>query len=187
VTDAEKENGESVCRVCRNGMPAGAAKCAECGSFQDWRRHVFAWSGLVGAGLALVPLWTGAAALREQAFPSPPRIVSALDCAPNELTAYLTNIGGRPAMLRQPTVVRSHPEDQEPTHLMLNRVVDEDDLELQQNESDILKLSLESEGGAFYDDDKCEITVTFELAESAGAKATAPPKASCPCEARSDS
>jgi ribosomal protein L40E len=186
VTDAEKENGESVCRICRSGMPAGAAKCAKCGSFQDWRRHVFAWSGLVGAGLVLVPLWTGAAALQEQAFPGPPRIVSALDCTPEELTAYLTNVGGRPAMLKQPTVVRNHPEDLEPTRLRLKSVVDEEDLKLGKDESDILKLSLASEGGAFYDDDKCEITVTFELVEPPKARANAPQKASCPCDARSD-
>lgn len=30
----------TLCVVCRNSIPEGALKCTECGSFQNWRRHL---------------------------------------------------------------------------------------------------------------------------------------------------
>jgi hypothetical protein len=45
------------CRVCCEPIKAAALKCINCGSYQNWTRHLSRSSALLVSLLALAPLW----------------------------------------------------------------------------------------------------------------------------------
>ena len=83
-----------ACIVCREAIKHGAAKCTHCDSYQNWTRHLFRWSGIVGAVAALYPLFTIAPALREIATPHRPDLrFAALSCETDRISVALANVG----------------------------------------------------------------------------------------------
>lgn len=93
----------SKCLVCLKDMPSGAEKCTECDSYQDYRRHVFAWSGLIGALIAMYPLWQGSWSVAELAFPSPSKIsLAEFQCEPQKMSYIVLNSGGQTAYIYSP-------------------------------------------------------------------------------------
>ena len=83
-----------ACVVCREEIRRGAQKCTHCGSYQNWTRHLFRWSGVVAAVAALYPLWTMAIALREIATPHQPQLrFAAVSCGAEVLSVAVANVG----------------------------------------------------------------------------------------------
>jgi hypothetical protein len=83
-----------TCVVCREAIEHGAAKCTHCSSYQNWSRHLFRWSGVVGAIAALYPLFKIAAALQEIATPHKPDLrFAALSCETGKVSVALANVG----------------------------------------------------------------------------------------------
>ena len=94
----------SKCVVCLKDIPAGARKCTECESYQDpFRRYVFAWSGIVGALVALFPLWSAAWSLSALAFPAKSDVsLREMECSRETLSVIVLNSGGQPAQVLTP-------------------------------------------------------------------------------------
>ena len=97
-----ESNGK--CIVCLKSIPLGAQICTECGSYQDFRRHVFLWSALVGGAIggliALFTLYDAARSLHQLAFPPSSRVsIRQTLCQESNLTLILQNSGGRAAHL----------------------------------------------------------------------------------------
>lgn len=156
-------NDENLCRECKKPLPAGARKCTECATFQDWRRFIFTWSGVFTATLAIVPLWSGAISLWTLAFPEPAKVKLALaSCKADGVLAYLTNVGGSPAMLGQPRI--SFPMDGRWTRFEMEFPMDEDDLLSEPDEIDIVTLSPPPEASFSTDDQGgCRLRVAFPV------------------------
>lgn len=82
------------CVICREQIDCDAIKCTKCGSYQDWSRHIFRWSGVVVAAVALAPLWSMAVSLYQIAMPRNAEIhLSALTCTAREITVAAANVG----------------------------------------------------------------------------------------------
>jgi hypothetical protein len=83
-----------ACVVCREDIRPGALKCTHCDSYQNWTRHLFRWSGVVAAAVALYPLWTMAMALQKIATPHRPELrFAALSCGADVLSVAVANVG----------------------------------------------------------------------------------------------
>jgi hypothetical protein len=95
---------EVPCVVCREPIRPGARKCVKCSSFQNWTRYPLQWSGVVGAVLALLPLWTMAVSLRELAFARQVADLrfSVLSCTPQTISVAVSNVGTQAGIMRQP-------------------------------------------------------------------------------------
>jgi hypothetical protein len=82
-------------------MNDGAEKCTECDSYQDWTRHIFRWSGVGAAVIAVVPLWGMAWSLWQIAMPTNADIrVSTMACSPNQITVAAANIGQKTGVIK---------------------------------------------------------------------------------------
>ena len=83
------------CKVCKEQIQAGASKCTECGSYQDWTRYLLRWSTLVVAILGLAPLWGIANSLKTIALSSKTADISAVltSCASDYFNLTLANSG----------------------------------------------------------------------------------------------
>jgi hypothetical protein len=100
----------STCIMCRNSMPAGSSYCAKCDNYQDWRRHLYNWSAIVGGGLGIIaviagvaPVWGIASALWALAYPPKSNVsLSPLQCSSQTVQFIATNAGGKPAYLYDP-------------------------------------------------------------------------------------
>ena len=149
----------NLCLVCKKEMPVGASKCTECSSFQDWRRFIFAWSGIFAAAFAIAPLWTGAISLWKLAFPEPAKLKLTLgSCKPETVVAYITNTGGTSAMLAQPAV--SYLDQSKWRPFAMDFPGDEDDLLAEPQEIDIIKLTPPPAGSfSMQEDGKCRLRV----------------------------
>lgn len=102
------------CIICYEPISANAKKCTKCDSYQDWTHHVFRWSGVVTAVVALVPLWSMAWSLWQIAVPHNADIhVSALTCDSKEIAVAAANIGQKIGVIKSVdfAVVRNPPAD----------------------------------------------------------------------------
>ena len=171
---------EILCRECKNPLPAGARKCTKCSSFQDMRRIVFVWSGLFTAILALVPLWSAAISLWTLAFPEPADVrLAVASCRPERLITYLTNTGGRPAMLGSPRV--EFLEGSTWNRFNMEFAMDEDDLVSETEEIDIVTLAPPNEASfASQEDGGCRLRAVFPVAGEEGERTSV--MAECTCE-----
>lgn len=95
------------CVVCHELIQRGAGICIHCDSVQDWTRHIFRWTGVLTAVLALLPLWTGASALRELAFPHHKSDVRfhPIVCTRERMILAVTNSGDRAGIMTEFSLV----------------------------------------------------------------------------------
>jgi hypothetical protein len=175
-------NDNSVCVVCRGTISEGATKCASCDNFQDWRRHILTWSGVITALLALVPVWGGAVSLYKLAFPGDAEVrIRTIECQQKKIKVAAFNSGGKVGLLTAPrvTVIRN----QEQKSISVNFSIDEDDTELLSKELDIIELALTgshnfptqttANGG-------CKLRISFQVETLAGSKFERKDECSCP-------
>lgn len=54
----EGDAGNQLCLACKASIPAGAKLCSECGTRQDWRRHLSFGSSVVALVIALISVST---------------------------------------------------------------------------------------------------------------------------------
>jgi hypothetical protein len=96
-----------LCRACCSPLPlATAIRCKECGSLQDWRRHIFDWTGVAAAFLSIVPLWGVAAAALKFAFESDvPEAAVAASCSKANVKLIVANHGEKSLALQSATTV----------------------------------------------------------------------------------
>jgi len=97
-----KETDETKpCIVCHEAIRRGARLCIHCESAQDWTRHILRWTGVWTAVLALLPLWSGALALLEIAFPNHKAEVKfqPISCTKDAVILAVTNTGDRPGII----------------------------------------------------------------------------------------
>jgi hypothetical protein len=96
---------EQVCVVCREAIEPGAKKCTHCSSYQGWIRHVFDWSGVITAALAIVPAWGIAVSLWTIAFSSDAEIaIEAVSCSSAAVQVAARNTGGQPGLIADATI-----------------------------------------------------------------------------------
>jgi hypothetical protein len=94
------------CIVCREPIQGGARLCVHCHSAQDWTRYILRWTGVWTAMLALLPLWSGALALREIAFHDHKAEIrlEPITCTRDMIVIAVTNSGDRPGIISQSTL-----------------------------------------------------------------------------------
>lgn len=172
-------DAEFPCRECRTQLPAGARKCTKCSSFQDWRRGIFAWSGVFTATLALLPLWTGAFSLWNLAFARPAHIEAAIaTCRSDKVMAYLHNDGQETAMLAEPTV--DFRDGEAWTRFDATFAVAESKLVVKPDEVQMLNLAVPDEGTFPPNGDKpCHLKVMVPVLSGRGEQSVA--EATCRC------
>ncbi|HEY6817269.1 MAG TPA: hypothetical protein VI168_17155, partial [Croceibacterium sp.] len=98
------------CRNCKTAMLAGATKCKECGSFQDFRRFLGLSSSVLGLLVALVSVLAFAIPIWKETFVAKsiaPRAVL-LNVAPESgvATFSISNAGDAPAALQLVALAR---------------------------------------------------------------------------------
>jgi hypothetical protein len=163
--DHPSEPPQTLCRECRNPIPEGARKCTKCASYQDGRRYVFAWSGLIGAVLAIAPLWSGAVSLWKLVSPQPAEVRLMLgSCTPESVVAYVSNLGGSSAMLGEPRV--SFRLDGQWVAFDQSFRIGEDQLLSEPRETDIIRLSADP-GKTFTadTDGTCRLRVAIQVVQ----------------------
>jgi hypothetical protein len=98
---ARADADTDACVVYREPIRRGASRCVHCQSAQDWTRYVARWSSFWTAVLALVPLWSGAFALRQLAFPDhrPQVKIRPIACTEQGLVLAVTNSGKGPGLV----------------------------------------------------------------------------------------
>jgi hypothetical protein len=173
------EHQEPICRECKKPLPGGARICTECSSYQDWRRFLFRWSGLLTAALAIVPLWSGAYSLWTLAFPEPARVnVATGSCRADQVSVHVSNVGGAPAVLGAPSV--GFVQEGRWSRFDMNFPMDEDDVLAEPNEIDIFTLS-PTEGRSFspLDDGACQLKVKVPVTAMDGSRQDV--EAECTC------
>lgn|GEM_PF-4294979 len=91
------------CIACRESIQRDASVCVHCKSAQDWTRHILRWTAVWTAALALLPLWSGALALREIAFPNHKAAVKfhPISCTKEVVILAVTNSGDRPGIISE--------------------------------------------------------------------------------------
>lgn len=86
-------SGNECCRVCREPIKSGAAKCIHCGSYQDWTRYLIRWSTILVLLLGIAPLWSIASTLKT-VFSKTANIEAALTSyETDKITIAFTNSG----------------------------------------------------------------------------------------------
>lgn len=144
------ECGAGRCRECGAAIPPRALKCAECGAYQDARRHIFASSSVLAAVLALLPLWSGAYSAYSIANPATAEVrLELAECRRNSVQLYISNTGGTRAVLQRPIlqkrVAGSRWRFQEiPT--ASGDPVEEDDLSIDPGEVDMIRIRKRGSG-----------------------------------------
>ena len=92
--------GEGVCIVCRRAINRRATKCSDCGSFQDWSRHIFRWSGSHRGDRAAAAVGGGALPL-EDPWPGQAKIeATVLSCDREAITIAIANTGERTTVVQ---------------------------------------------------------------------------------------
>ncbi len=103
AVNSSGESPRTHCLACKEPLLPGAKKCKECGTFQDWRRHVFLWSGIITALLAIVPAWGIGVSLWEMAFPANSDIrLKVTLCTSEQINVVAYNKGGRTGIVGRP-------------------------------------------------------------------------------------
>ena len=169
---------EIACRECFQPIPAGARKCTKCQSFQDWRRPIFVWSGVVTAMLALVPLWTGAYSLFTIAFPEPAHVEAEITaCSSSQLIATLHNTGKLRAVVGLPRV--EHFYDGQWHKFDYTYTLDEDKSVADPDDIDVIDLSPPIGSFNSDPDQPCRLKAIFPVHEKRGE--TRKVEATCTC------
>ncbi|MCF7373784.1 hypothetical protein L3V27_23155 [Vibrio sp. J2-3(2022)] len=89
------------CKECKSDINEEATKCAQCGSFQNWRRYFNSIAIVAGFILTWLSIWT-APPIKELRMDRNAEIkISILDGDFTQLTFMLSNIGNSPAALSQ--------------------------------------------------------------------------------------
>jgi hypothetical protein len=89
------------------GIEPGARKCTHCSSYQGWIRHIFDWSGVITAALAIVPAWGIAVSLWTIAFSSDAEIaLEAVSCSSAEVQVAARNTGGQPGLIADAIITK---------------------------------------------------------------------------------
>lgn len=85
------------CIECRKAISASAKLCVECGSHQDWRRHIKTWTPLFGFFLAFLAfIFSIAPQVRSALFPSPPKFSAHIrSVSERSITFDISNLGER--------------------------------------------------------------------------------------------
>lgn len=95
-----KNDERKSCVICGSAINLGAIKCVECGSFQDWRRHL-SWSNTTLA--LVVAIITSATALFQALFGGDEigsNLATSVQAAKdNQFIVNVVNSGDRPATL----------------------------------------------------------------------------------------
>jgi hypothetical protein len=83
------------CCVCGEPIKDSAKKCTQCGSYQDWTRHLLRWSTLLVALLGIAPLWGVANSLHKIAFSQKTANIEAAltSCGREQITVAFSNSG----------------------------------------------------------------------------------------------
>ena len=107
---------DKVCVACGAGLHAGAVKCAACSTYQDKRRFIFQWSGVIAAILAVVPAWGLAVSAWELAFPGKAEIsLEPTLCSPDRTLVLAHNDGGQAGLVGRPEIRLKVDGVEEPT------------------------------------------------------------------------
>jgi len=168
---------EAPCVVCRKPMPAGAMKCTECESYQDARRFIFSWSGVVTALLALVPIWSGALSLYKLAGEKKPDVhVEFMACRADELLVAVSNVGELPAVLGQVAV--DIEADKKWVKLPVRPIADSQQLISDTGKSHIISLTTPS-GRVFGEGEVCQVRLKFPI--YGGSENSETNQAKCTC------
>lgn len=90
-------NEAMKCIECRKEIIAGARLCVECGSLQDWRRHVKTWTPLLGFVLAFLAfVFSIAPQFKSAFFPSSPKFSAYIRAvSERSITFDISNLGER--------------------------------------------------------------------------------------------
>lgn len=85
------------CLECRKAIEPSASLCVECGSYQDWRRHIKIWTPVLGFVLAFLAfVFSIVPQIRSSVFPSPPKISAQVSSvSARNLTILVSNLGER--------------------------------------------------------------------------------------------
>ncbi|MFN1549381.1 hypothetical protein [Vibrio natriegens] len=157
----------SKCVVCLNTIPKCAQKCTKCGSFQDWKRHVLTWSGIVTAVLALLPVWAAAVSLFKIAFPKDANIrVIALECKQNIVKMAVFNSGGEVVLMRPPNITGLQNEAEHVIPFNTDFSLDKELTKILPEELEIIELALEGVRRfptTEKNDDSCELRISFKF------------------------
>lgn len=178
----DSPSSDSKCVVCLKDIPEGAQICAECNSYQDFRRHVFAYGGLLGALIAIIPLWSAATSLTKLAFPPSSEIsLRELQCRSEGLSLFVLNSGGQPAHLFKPRLKLMR--DDEPTDLEFGLSVPTGNAKIEANS--LVGLSFKLLPGQTLpirsESKSCEITFLLDSIDpTSDTAATADESCSCP-------
>lgn len=86
-----------TCVECRKALEPSATLCVECGSHQDWRRHIKTWTPLFGFILAFLAfVFSIAPQIKSAFFPSLPKFSAQLrSVSERSITFDISNLGER--------------------------------------------------------------------------------------------
>ena len=89
--------GFKKCIECQKEIETNAKLCVECGSHQDWRRHIKTWTPLLGFLLAFLAfVFSIAPQVKSAWFPSPAKISAHLrSVSERSITFDVSNLGER--------------------------------------------------------------------------------------------
>ena len=156
------------CVCCMEEISIGALKCLKCGSFQNWTRHVFQWSSLIAAGLAVIPLGGIAISLWKLAIPADAELkVSILANTKSEISIAATNAGQKSGLIRKIdlNVIRNPPSQD--TARDARSILTDYFTSIKPNDTIVLKLRPSAQGfeelPSFQDSKTCQYLLTFEL------------------------
>ena len=89
------------CIECQKEIEARAKLCVECGSHQDWRRHIKIWTPILGFLLAFLAfVFSISPQIKSVWFPSPPKFSAHLrSVSERSITFDVSNLGERPLII----------------------------------------------------------------------------------------
>jgi hypothetical protein len=200
MSPPDQQDTGAQCVVCRESIQSGAAVCIHCNNFQNWTRHVLRWTGVLTAVLALVPLWGGARALWELAFPDHKADVRsyALSCEKEGVILAVTNLGDRPGTLNGFSivpVVDGQPAKEEALFLSRNSDVDKNGDKRVVRAGETFVLDLEQRIEDVHSDltipnkawKTCEYGIAVQVNTFEGVNSSVSTKCPCPSPTAADS
>ncbi|CCO45876.1 hypothetical protein VIBNISOn1_1600021 [Vibrio nigripulchritudo SOn1] len=131
----------SQCIECKSELKAGAKKCAQCGSVQNWRRYTSPAVIVAGFILTWLSIWTAPPVKALFVEHKAEIKISILEGDHTKLTFMLSNIGNSPAALSEISIYNVDESGVEMTSY-LNSVLDNQ--LLRENEAHIVTASNQS-------------------------------------------
>ncbi len=100
--EAPPLSGEKPCLACAEPIQAQAIICRHCKTRQNWTRYLLNWKEIIGAVMAILPLWGGAYALLMPRFQDNAPQLGLVDvsCSPASAMVLVSNGGRSPAIIR---------------------------------------------------------------------------------------